>query len=214
MNWAWSNRGLLVDLLTEHMYLAFAPVLVGFLLAIPLGAAAHRNRSAAPLVLGLGTVLVALPSIALFVFLPALLGTTIDARANVLVALSMLSAGMLLRSVVDGLERVPGHVRQAADAMGFSPSARLFRVELPVAMPVVVAGLRTVTVTCISLVSMGALVGVGGLGELFTDGFRKDFETEVLVGIALSALLALGADQFFLRVQRVLLPWAKPVPVL
>ena len=213
MNWAWDNRGLLVDLTSEHMFLAFVPVLVGLLLAVPLGVLAYRAPGVAPALLGLGTALVAVPSIALFVFLPALFGTRIDDRVNVVVALSVLALGMLVRAVVEGLRRVPGPVSQAADAMGFSPSARLLRVELPVAMPVLFAGLRTLTTMTISLVSMGALVGVGGLGELFTDGFRKNFESEVLVGIALSALLALGADQFFVRLQRALLPWAKPVPV-
>lgn len=213
MNWAWANRELLLELTSEHMFLAFVPVLVGFLLAVPLGVVAFRSRAAAPLLLGMSTVFVALPSVALFVFLPGVLGTTIDARLNVLVALSMLAVGLLVRAVVDGLRRVPAHVREAADAIGLSPSARLMRVDLPVAMPVVIAGLRVASVTSVSLVSMGALVGIGGLGELFTDGFRKDFETEVLVGVALSAILALGADQFFIRLQRALMPWAKLMPV-
>ena len=213
MNWAWDNRRLLIELTSEHMFLAFVPVLVAFLLALPLGVAAHRNRGAASFLLGMSALFLALPSIALFVFLPAVLSTTIDDRLNVLIAMTMLAFGLLLRAVVDGLRRVPHGVGQAAEAMGYSPAARVLRVELPVAMPVVIAGLRTATVTAVSLVSMGALVGVGGVGELFTDGFRKDFETEVLVGIALSALLALGADQFFIRLQRALMPWARLVPV-
>lgn len=213
MNWAWDHRSLLIDLFTEHMYLAFVPVLIGFVLGVPLGVVAYRSRGGAVLT-GASAGLMALPSIALFVFLPALLGTTIDARVNVIVALSMLTLGVLVRAVADGLARVPVAVTQAAEAMGFSSSARLTRVELPVAMPVVLAALRSATLACVSLVSMGALVGVGGLGELFTEGFKNNFETEVLVGVALSALLALGADQFFVRLHRTVLPWAKVVPVL
>jgi osmoprotectant transport system permease protein len=116
---------------------------------------------------------------------------------------------VLVRNVVDGLRSVPDHVRQAAVAMGFSPARRLVQVELPVAVPVVFAGLRVATVANISLVSIGSLIGISGLGQLFVDGIQRNFPTPIVVGIVLTVALAVLADFILVALQRLLTPWSR-----
>jgi len=116
---------------------------------------------------------------------------------------------LLIRNVIDGLRSVPAEVRQSAIAVGYSPLHRLVAVDLPIAVPVIFAGLRVVTVANISMVSVGAVIGIGGLGELFTLGFQKDFLTPVVVGVVLSLLLALCCDLIIVTAQRLLTPWAR-----
>lgn len=213
MTWAFDNRRMLAELLAEHVYLAFAPVLIGLLVAVPLGVLVARSRGMRWPVLGVCAVVQAVPALTFFVLLPALLNTRLADRVNVVVALSLFAVALLTRTVADALRAVPEPLLVAADSMGLSPVGRTTRVELPAAMPAIIAGLRTVTVSCVSLVTVAALVGVGGLGRLFTEGFSIRFETEVLVGAALVLLLAVAADVFLVRVQRAFLPWSKMVPV-
>lgn len=213
MNWAWDNRRMIVEQFAEHVFLAFLPVLLGLLIAIPLGLALARARVPRATVLGLLGLLHAIPALAFFAVLPGLLGRRLDDRLNVLVALTLLALAALARAVADAVAAVPQPVRTAAEALGLGTLGRALRVDLPVAMPGIVAGLRTVAVSSVSLVTVAALVGVGGLGQLLTEGFTTRFETEVLVGAALVVALALGADVFLVRVHRAFLPWAKPVPI-
>jgi osmoprotectant transport system permease protein len=127
----------------------------------------------------------------------------------VIVPLTIYTLAVLVPNVVDGLRTVPDHVRQAAVAMGFGGLRRLVQVELPIAVPVIMAGLRVATVANISLVSVGALIGIGGLGELFTDGFQRDFPTPIVVGIVLTIGLAVFCDAVLVAVQRLLTPWQR-----
>jgi osmoprotectant transport system permease protein len=152
-------------------------------------------------------LLYTIPSLALFILLPGLLGTRILDPVNIIVALAIYTVALLVRSVADALAAVPSMVVAAATAMGFRPGRRFVAVELPLAVPVLIAGLRVATVSNISLVSVGALIGVGGLGELFTDGFQRDFPTEIITGIVLTVLLALTADAVLLGVGRLATPW-------
>jgi len=211
MKWDWTgdNVGLIVGLLGEHLYLALLPVALGLAIALPLGFVVMRYpRLYAPMVTSSG-VLYSIPSLALFIVLPGILGTRILDPTNVVVALAVYTVALLVRTVVDGLRSVPDHVRQAAAALGFRRYRQLVQVELPIALPVIVAGLRVATVANISLVSVGALIGVGGLGELFIDGFQRDFLTPIVVGVVLSVALALLADTVLVLVQRGLTPWAR-----
>jgi len=211
MKWDWigDNAGLIVGKLGEHLYLALLPVVLGLAVALPLGFVVMRYpRLYAPMVTGSG-VLYSIPSLSLFIVLPGILGTRILDPLNIIVALAVYTVALLVRTVVDGLRSVPDHVRQAATALGFKRYRQLLQVELPIALPVIVAGLRVATVANISLVSVGALIGVGGLGELFTDGFQRDFMTPIIVGVVLSVALALLADTVLVLVQRGLTPWAR-----
>jgi osmoprotectant transport system permease protein len=130
---------------------------------------------------------------------------------TVIIPLTLFSLSILVPNVVDGLRSVPEPVRQAATAMGFSQIRRLVLVELPIALPIVLAGIRVATVASISLVSVGQLIGNGGLGYLLIDGFQRDLFVEVYVGIALIVLLALTADAVLVLVRRLLTPWRRAV---
>jgi osmoprotectant transport system permease protein len=211
IDWSWIQRnlGVIAGLLGEHVILSIVPVVAAFLLSIPLGYLVFRTGRFANLVLALLGVIYSIPSLALFVVMPVILGTKILNPANIVVALTVYSVALLVRSVVDGLRSVPSAVNSAAAAVGFGRMRRLFRVELPLAMPVIFAGVRVVTVSNIALVSVGAVIGIGALGELFTRGLDSGFLTPILVGLALSLLLALVADSIILLIQRGVLPWAR-----
>ena len=213
VKWGWisDNRDMIAMLLRQHVALALLPVIFGLLLALPVGYLAARWRRLYPPLLALSGIFYSIPSLALFVVLPGLLGTQILDPLNIVVALSLYTLALLARTVVDGLVAVPDHVVQAATAMGFGRIRRLIKVELPIAVPVIVAGLRVAAVANISLVSVGAVIGVGGLGQLFTSGFQLDFLTPIWVGVALSVLLALTVDSLLVLGQRWLTPWARAV---
>lgn len=209
IRWEWITRNLgddIAETLREHVILSLVPVLLGLAIALPLGLACARWRRLYPPVLAATSVLYAVPAIALFVVLVAFTGLT---YSTVIVPLTLYTLSVLVPGVVDGLGSVPDHVRQSAVALGFGPLRRLIQVELPIAVPVVMAGLRVATVSNISLVSVGALIGIGGLGELLTAGLKRDFPTPIIVGITLIILLALIADVFLQLLQRVLTPWAR-----
>ena len=195
--------------LGQHVVLALLPVLIGLAFALPVGYLAHRFRWLYPPLLTISSVLYAVPSLALFVVLPVILGTQILDPLNIVVALSVYTVALLVRTVVDGLASVPPSVTAAATAVGFRPLGLLLRVELPIAVPVILAGLRVATVSNVSLVSVGALLGVGGLGALFTDGLQRDYLAPIITGIVLSVLLALVLDSAIVGVQRVLTPWSR-----
>ena len=186
MSWALSNASMLAHLTGQNAYLALVPVLVGLVISLPLGIVSVRWGWLYPPVLSITSVLYALPALALFVALIAYTGLT---DTTVMIPLSVYSLAVLFPSVVDGLRSVPEPVRQAAVAMGFGTWRRLATVELPIATPVVIAGLRVAAVSSISLVSVGQLIGIGGLGYLFIDGEQRDFTTEIVVGIVLIIVL-------------------------
>ncbi len=197
----------IVSLTVQHIYLAGLPLLIGLLLAIPLGWLALRKRWLyAPVIASTG-LLYTIPSLALFILLPGILGTRILDPINVVVAMTVYTIALLTRTVADGLMAVPDHVRQAATAMGFSPLRRLFMVELPLAVPVISAGLRVAAVSNVSIVSVAALVGVQQLGSLFTDGFNRNAMGPILVGVFACVLLALIFDALILVATKLLTPW-------
>jgi osmoprotectant transport system permease protein len=211
LDWDWLGRNAddIARLLAEHALLAIIPVVAALVVAIPLGYVVFNTSRAANLVLAVFGVIYSIPSLALFVALPLVLGTSILSPLNVAVALAIYSLALLVRSVVDGLRSVPMAVKQSATAMGYGSFARLARVELPLAMPVIFAGLRVATVSNIALVSVAAMIGGGALGQLFDRGLASRFYTPLIVGLVLSVLLALAADALILLLQRNTLPWAR-----
>ncbi|WP_051215558.1 ABC transporter permease [Granulicoccus phenolivorans] len=190
-----------------HVILSVAPVLIALVISLPVGYLLHRTGRTANVWVALIGLLYAVPSVALFVAMPLLLGTQILDPINIVIALSAYGVALLVRSVVDGFRRVEESVRLSADAMGYGSVRRVLTVELPLAMPVVFSGLRVVTVSTISMVSVGAVIGNGALGQYFDLGFRQNFLTPVIVGIILIMALALLADGLILLTQRVTLPW-------
>ncbi|MGH8900889.1 MAG: ABC transporter permease [Egibacteraceae bacterium] len=189
----------------EHVVLTALPVLFGAAIAFPLALLAIRcPRLYGPL-LGVTGVLFTIPSIALFLLLGPFTGFL--SRTTALIGLTIYTLLILLRNTVEGLRSVPAEVRESAEAMGYRPTARLFRVELPLALPVIIAGVRIATVTTIGLVTITAVIAQGGYGQFFIDGYLRDFATPTIVGIVGSVVLAVAADLLLLGVQRALTPW-------
>jgi osmoprotectant transport system permease protein len=207
LNWVGGNLPLIGDLTLEHLYFALPPIVIGLVLAIPLGWLANRTRVGRTITINIAGLLYTIPSLALFVLLPPLLGTRILDPINVIVALTVYTVALLVRTVADGLSAVPPVVVNSATAMGYGPLRRFAAVELPLSVPVVVAGLRVAAVSNISLVTVGAVIGFGGLGKMFTDGFQRGIPEEIVTGIVLVLLLALIVDGLLLLLGRVLTPW-------
>ncbi|CAN5309030.1 ABC transporter permease [soil metagenome] len=208
LNWDWVGRNLdtVGGRLVEHIVLTLVPVALGFLFAFPLALAAIRwPRLYAPL-LGFTGFLFTIPSLALFVLMIPFTGLSVT---TAIVPLTLYTLLILVRNTVEGLNAVPRDVREAAQAMGYTPLRQLFRVELPLALPVIIAGLRIATVTTIGLVTITAVIGQGGLGFFFITGFTRSFPTALTVGLTLSVALAVIADLGLLGVQRVMTPWQR-----
>lgn len=194
-----------------HAWLSVIPVVIGLVIALPIGWVMNRYHWTYPALVSVAGVLYTIPSIALFVVLPGLLHTKVLAPINVVVALSIYTVALLVRVVADGLASVPSDVAQAATAMGYKGIQRLIRVELPIAVPVIAAGLRVAMVANVSLVAVAALIGVPQLGQLFTDGFQVASYTQIIVGILLCVLLAIILDTVIRVLTRVLTPWRTAV---
>ncbi len=209
LDWAWIQRNLAMigNLLVDHIILSVLPVLIALVISLPLGFLVFKTKRVANVILAFLGVIYSIPSLALFVMMPLILGTKILNPVNIVAALAIYSIALLVRSVVDGLRSVPASVKQSASAVGYGWLRRLFRVELPLAMPVIYAGLRVVTVSNIALVSVAVLIGSGALGKLFDLGFGSFFYTPIIVGLVLMLALALVADALILLIQRGTLPW-------
>ena len=207
MAWVLGNLPRIRDLLLQHLGFALPPIVLGLVLAVPLGWLANRTRIGRTVTINVAGLLYTVPSLALFVLLPPLLGTRILDPLNVVVALTVYTVALLVRTVADALSAVPPLVVDAATAMGYPPLRRFAAVELPLSIPVVVAGLRVAAVSNISLVTVGAVIGFGGLGSMFTDGFQRGIPQEIIAGIVLVLVLALVVDGLVLLLGRVLTPW-------
>jgi osmoprotectant transport system permease protein len=210
MNWRWLDRNLemVLGALREHVLITFAALALGVLIALPVGLIAYRWRRTYPPILALTQTVYTIPSIALFVLLISFVGL---GRLPVIIGLTIYSLVILVRNLVEGLRGVPPEVTDAATAMGYRQTRRLFAVELPLAMPAIVAGLRLAAVSNISLVSVGALIGTGGLGQLFIHGFQIDNPVEIWTGIVATLLLALVVDLLIVAGSRALTPWVRAV---
>lgn len=211
LDWEWLNRNLAMigGLLVEHVILALVPVVLAFVISLPLGYLVFKTGKPANVLLAILGVIYSIPSLALFVLMPLVLGTQILNPVNIAAALTVYAMALLIRSVVDGLRSVSPSVKQSASAMGYGSFRRLFGVELPLAMPVIFAGLRVVTVSNIALVTVATLVGSGALGKLFDLGFGSYFYTPIIVALVLTLALALIADGLILLLQRGSLPWLR-----
>ncbi len=209
MTWFQNNTDKVVDLLLSHLWLSAVPIVLGFVIAVPIGWYANRHRRVRGVLLTAAGVLYTVPSLALFLILPSIIGTGFLDPLNVVVALTMYAVAIMARSASDAFESVSPAVLDAATATGFASAGRAFRVELPLAGPVLVAGLRVVAVSTVSLVSVGALTGVNNLGSLFTEGYRTDNDAEILIGVIGIVGLALLFDALIVLAGRLLLPWSR-----
>ncbi len=207
MRWTLGNLDLIAELTLNHVRLSAIPIVASFLLSIPLGWLANRNRVLRAIVITGGSLLYTIPSLPLFVILPLVIPTRVLDETNLIVALSIYGVAIMARSASDALSSVPDTTLDASSAVGFSPAARFFRVELPLAGPVLLAGIRVVSVSTIALVSVGVIIGSANLGYLFQNGKQRGILEEVVVGILISLLLALIFDIILVCLGRLLMPW-------
>lgn len=209
MNWVSSNLDLVWELTLAHIALSVPPIVVGFLLSVPIGWVANRfqlTRGTILVVLGL---LYTIPSLPLFIFMPLILGTPLLSPLNVSVALTIYAVALMVRTAADGLASVDKDILQAASAMGYSGWQRFWRVELPLSGPVLLAGLRVVSASTVSLATIGSVVGVTSLGYLFINGFQRNIPAEVVSGIVAVLLIAIVFDLLLVLLGRVVLPWSR-----
>ncbi|HEY5165382.1 MAG TPA: ABC transporter permease [Acidimicrobiia bacterium] len=206
--WPWVSDHLseIQDRLTQHIQLTLLSVGFGLLIAFPLALLSVRYRRVYGPVLGVTGILYTIPSLALFALLLPVTGLS---AATAVIPLTAYTLLILIRNMVTGLHGVPPEVRDAAEGMGYSPTGRLLRVELPLALPAIFAGIRIATVTTIGLVTVTALIGQGGLGQLLLDGLNRDFRTPLTVGIVLSLALAVVADLFLVGMLRASTRWQR-----
>jgi osmoprotectant transport system permease protein len=207
MMWSWipSNWSQIWELTKQNAFLGIVSPLIGLAISLPLGIVAARWRWFYPPALVTVNVIYAIPSLALFVVLIPAFGLT---DTPVIIGLTVFSLCVILPNVVTGLRGVPAPVKQAANAMGYGRLRRLVTVELPLATPIIIAGLRVAVVSSVSLASVGQIIGVSSLGYLFIDGEQRDFPTEIYVGLFMIIALAVVCDLILVVVRRVLTPWA------
>jgi osmoprotectant transport system permease protein len=208
-SWTLRNLDLILELAVDHIALSVVPILLGFVIAIPLGWLAWRFKLTRGLVLTLTGLLYTIPSIALIVALPALIGTPLLGSGNLTVALTIYAVAIMARSVADALFSVDAGARQSATALGYGGWRRFWGVEFPLAGPVLLAGLRVVAVSTVALVTVGALVGVQSLGYLFTNGFQRRIVEEIFAGVVGTMLIALLFDAVLVLLGRLLMPWTR-----
>lgn len=211
MTWALDNLNLIGSLTVVHLRHSLIPLLIGFLISVPLGWVAWRvGWLRSPVIVTTG-LLYTIPSLALLTMLPAALGVAPYVELNLFVALTIYAVALLVRTVVDGLAAVDDDTRLAATAMGYGPFERVWKVDLPLAGPVILAGLRVTAASTVALATVGILVGVTNLGYLFTNGLQRRITAEVLTGILAVVLITAVIDALLVLAGRILLPWSRGV---
>jgi len=202
------GRSELLIALEQHVVITVIAVAAGVVLALPLALLARRSALAETLVVGAAGVVYTVPSLALFALLVPFTAYT---ATTAVIALALYTLVILVRNAVTGLRQVPAEVVEAAKGMGLGAGQRLLRVELPLALPSIVAGIRVATVSTISLLTVAAYVGTGGFGQLIDQGFRADYRAKIVTACLACVLLALIADALLVLLQRLLTPWTRAV---
>lgn len=190
----------------QHLELVVYSVLLGLAIAVPLALLARRYRKLEGLIIGTTTAIYTIPSLALFSLLVPLTGLGIE---TVVIGLGLYSLTILVRNILEGLRAVPAEVRESALGMGYAARRLLWRVEVPLALPAIMAGLRVATVSAVALTTVGSILDYGGLGDLLVDGTRTNFKAQVLATSVLCVLLAITLDLLLVGVQRLLTPWTR-----
>jgi osmoprotectant transport system permease protein len=208
IDWAWVERnfGQIVDRTWEHLTLTGVSVGIGLVLSIALTVVALRWRWTYAPITGFTGFLYTIPSLALFALLVPFTGLS---ATTAIIALTSYTLLILIRNIVAGIDGVPAAVKEAADGMGYTPRARFWKMEVPLALPVIVAGIRIATVTTVGLVTVTAVIGLGGYGFFILRGLNTFFWTQLIVGVVLSVVLATILDVILIGLQRVLSPWAR-----
>lgn len=207
MTWVAANLTQIGQLLALHLAISAAAIVLSVLIAVPLGRAAHASgRGRGALLAGTG-LLYAIPSLPLLIVIPLVSGLPLRSPVTLVVALTIYGIALLARSAADAFGAISDDVLDAAVATGHGRLARFWMVELPLAVPVLIAGIRVVAMSTIGLTTIGALIGIPSLGSLFTDGFQRGIVGEVVAGVVCTVALALLVDALLIRLGRALQPW-------
>lgn len=209
MSWVVDNLGLILELTLVHLGQSTIAIVLGFVLSLPLGWIAWRYKLVRGPVIVLTGLLYTIPSLALLILLPSVIGYSARSPENLVVGLTIYAIAILVRSVADGLDSVDPGVRQAAMAVGYGGLRRFWTVDLPLAGPVILAGLRVAAVSTISLATVGILVGVTNLGYLFTNGLQRRIIPEVFAGVLAVVVIALVIDLLLMLGGRAVMPWTR-----
>lgn len=209
MTWVLDNLGLIGERTWVHLLTSLPAMFAALIMSLPLGWLAHRVRPLNSGILTTAGLLYAIPSLPLFIALPVILGTGLRDLTNVIIALTLYGVALMVRSVAEGFDSVPPEARLAAVALGYPPLRRVLTVELPLAAPVILTGLRVVSVSTLSLCTVGAVLGIPSLGMLFTDGFQRSIIPELVTGIVMTLLLAAVLDALLVSLGRMLTPWRR-----
>lgn len=209
MNWLMQNWEQVFKLTWDHLLLSLPAIILSILIAVPIGRLAFRYRRTGGVVTTAATLLYAIPALPMLIVIPLLLGVPLRSSVNMIITLTLYGVALLVRSAADGFGAVDGVVRDSAVAIGYSKLHVFWRVDLPLALPVMLAGVRVVAVSTISLVTIGALIGIPGLGSLLTDGFQRGITSEVLTGVIATVVLALAVDGVLVLLGRALTPWER-----
>ena len=201
-----TRADLLTDAVVEHIWITALSVLLGLLLAFPLALLARRYRRLEGPVVGATTAIYTIPSLALFSLLLPMTGIS---ATTVVIGLTLYTLTILVRNVLEGLRAVPPDVRDAALGMGYGRTRLLFAVELPLALPAVMAGLRVATVSTVALTTVGSIVGYGGLGDLLLSAVDSQFRAQVFTAGVLCVVLAVAFDLVIVAAQWLLTPWTR-----
>jgi osmoprotectant transport system permease protein len=209
VTWIVNNLDFIAQLMIAHLAIALPPIVLSFVISIPIGWVANRFRWSRGVLLTVCGLLYAVPSLPLFVALPTIIGTGLQDPINVVIGLTLYGIALMVRTTADGLASVDADIRQSASAVGFSGPGRFWRVELPLAGPVLLAGLRVVAVSTVSLTTVGAVLGIKSLGLLFTDGIQRNIPEEIWTGIILTVAIALVLDGLIVLIGRLVMPWSR-----
>ena len=211
IDWEWLGDNFAEDVVPaffQHIFLCFISLAIALVISLPLGILAARYRRLYPPLTAITGFFYTIPSFSMFTILLFVVGFSVG-RTPAIIALVLYSLLVLIRNVVTGLDSVPPETKDAARGMGLTDRQILWRVELPLALPVIVAGMRIAIVTVIGIAVIGAYIGAGGLGDLIFDGITRDFPTMYIAGAVLATLLAIGSDLLFVGAERLLSPWAR-----
>ncbi len=209
IGWVTDHFQLIWERFIQHLELTAIPVLVGFAISLVVAILVMRRQTSYAVVIGITGILYTIPSLAAYVVMARITGLTLLTAVTPLITYTLL---ILVRANVAGLRSVPPEVLEAAEGMGYTSRQRLLRVELPLAVPLMIAGIRLATVTTIGLATVAAIIGgdtFGGFGQFLTEGLQKFFSTEIYLGAVLSVLFAIAADVLLVRFERWATPWAR-----
>ena len=208
MTWLSSNWGLIGSLTLAHLWIALPAIALSVLISVPIARWAAFSRRGG-WVLSALSALYAVPSLPLLIVIPVIVGVALRSPANMVIVLTLYGVAVLVRQVAEGFRAIPRATLQAANACGYPLFRRFGEVELPLATPVIVAGTRVVATSTVSLVTVGAFIGVRSLGTLFTDGFQRGLIAEVVAGLVATVLLALVIDALIQGIGWTLTPWTR-----